>query len=449
MKTSPTPFKIKLLILFTSLVICVVLAELLLRSAGGVILARNDHLNKMGELDPHSTRILAVGDSFTNGGMTRYDQDYPHVLEQMLNKDKGRSVGAIHVINAGVCGATTRELLGFLPEWIEKYRPRIVVFLAGSANWFTLLKRMINDGSGDGLAPLSGFFTDLRIVKVAKLMAFESFAERMAEDRRPRDIYGRSVSMDSAPNTRWSAYTAYIQAGPRPTGDGPAAAVARIHKAAGDERDGDVLRLLGDAQRQFPGSELIANASAYYLREIGDRFRSSMKRYLAIEYYLAALQHDPQDPYLYHWISVLHQYQSRFSAEMLKRSIEDLAQALPAVAESELHRRYVLNFKERMAEEDAIMAETRRDLEAIASLCRAHGITLIIQNYPVPYQMINDELQRFARQQDLPFVDNLRAFEYNQHVDRYFFDDEHCTFEGHAIIAGNVAGVLRKVLESR
>ena len=58
MKTSPTPFKIKLLILFTSLVICVVLAELLLRSDGGVILARNDHLNKMGELDPHSTRKI-------------------------------------------------------------------------------------------------------------------------------------------------------------------------------------------------------------------------------------------------------------------------------------------------------------------------------------------------------------------------------------------------------
>ena len=80
------------------------------------------------------------------------------------------------------------------------------------------------------------------------------------------------------------------------------------------------------------------------------------------------------------------------------------------------------------------------DLSNIAQLCEDQGIALILQNYPVSYALANGELQKVARERGLPLVDNLASFQPIPPEERsgYLFDDDHCTFAGHRIMAENV-----------
>ena len=205
MTAGPTPLRIKILIALTSFTVSVTLLEGALRIIGGTL--KNDHLNNFIKIDPGATRVLAIGDSFTNGGLVGRHEDYPYLLERHLNADAGGREGRFQVFNAGVCGASTHELLGFLPEWLERFRPHAVVILAGSANWFTLMgRRTIDDEPAGAWAPLARLFAGLRVVRTARALALEITARRMLVDRRARDVEGRLVPRDRAPITRWAAY---------------------------------------------------------------------------------------------------------------------------------------------------------------------------------------------------------------------------------------------------
>ncbi|MBZ0165571.1 MAG: hypothetical protein K8I00_02105, partial [Candidatus Omnitrophica bacterium] len=78
------------------------------------------------------------------------------------------------------------------------------------------------------------------------------------------------------------------------------------------------------------------------------------------------------------------------------------------------------------------------DLNNILQRSRDNGIELIIQNYPYPYLETNTILQDFALAHDLRFVDQFQTFEKLENKDSFFVDSDHCTREGHTIMAKNV-----------
>ena len=80
-------------------------------------------------LQPGS-RILAFGDSLTEGVGVTPDEAYPAVLSAMTG---------IEVINAGVSGEITAEGLRRLPAVLDRYEPDLVILCHGGND---LLRRM-------------------------------------------------------------------------------------------------------------------------------------------------------------------------------------------------------------------------------------------------------------------------------------------------------------------
>jgi len=74
------------------------------------------------------TRVLAVGTSSTWGLGVKEGEDYPTVLEQLLNAPTARDAGTprFEVMNAGVCGSVGHRLLRILEhQWME-FEPDVV-----------------------------------------------------------------------------------------------------------------------------------------------------------------------------------------------------------------------------------------------------------------------------------------------------------------------------------
>jgi lysophospholipase L1-like esterase len=76
--------------------------------------------------------ILCLGDSFTLGMGAPQDKDYSSQLENLLkSKIRGEIV---KVINRGIAGQNTAELLNKLQYNIDTIKPNLIILLIGGAN---------------------------------------------------------------------------------------------------------------------------------------------------------------------------------------------------------------------------------------------------------------------------------------------------------------------------
>lgn len=80
-------------------------------------------------------RVLCVGDSHTYGGGVRAEEAYPAQLQRFLDDAAPR---AYSVMNRGVPGFTTTQVLHRLPQWIADLDPTIIVVIAGANNVWNL-----------------------------------------------------------------------------------------------------------------------------------------------------------------------------------------------------------------------------------------------------------------------------------------------------------------------
>ncbi|MGA1597589.1 MAG: arylesterase [bacterium] len=74
-----------------------------------------------------TVRILALGDSLTEGYGVEKDEAYPFLLEQAL-RDRGHDV---EVVNAGISGSTSASALGRL-KWYLRAKPDILILALGA-----------------------------------------------------------------------------------------------------------------------------------------------------------------------------------------------------------------------------------------------------------------------------------------------------------------------------
>jgi hypothetical protein len=80
---------------------------------------------------PH--RVLCVGDSHTYGAGVVPEEAFPAQLQRLLDE---RAPGAYSVVNFGVPGFSTTQVLHRLPDQIARWRPDVVVVWCGvNNNW--------------------------------------------------------------------------------------------------------------------------------------------------------------------------------------------------------------------------------------------------------------------------------------------------------------------------
>lgn len=93
---------------------------------------------------PNSRRICCLGDSFTYGIGAPPEGSYPSWLETLLNE---RGDGkAYEVLNLGVPAQNTAMICGALDEQISRFRPDLILLLAGCNNSWNVTGRA-RDGS--------------------------------------------------------------------------------------------------------------------------------------------------------------------------------------------------------------------------------------------------------------------------------------------------------------
>ena len=87
-------------------------------------------------------KILAFGDSLTEGKGVSRDQAWPAVLE---------AISGFRVVNAGVSGEITAEGLARLPSVLDEVRPRLMVLLHGGND---ILRNLSARQAADNLAAM-------------------------------------------------------------------------------------------------------------------------------------------------------------------------------------------------------------------------------------------------------------------------------------------------------
>lgn len=92
---------------------------------------------------PSDYKIFCVGESTTVGvGATDPTlKGYPHQLEEMLNEEFPQK--GIRCFFDQTIGQNTSEVLEKLPAYIKKYKPRLMIIMAGINNWWNLDKSNI------------------------------------------------------------------------------------------------------------------------------------------------------------------------------------------------------------------------------------------------------------------------------------------------------------------
>jgi hypothetical protein len=163
-------------LVFASIIIAVLIIEGVLRFSGGVFNYLQERENKksirltdrqLNLTERNKIVILCIGESTTAWGGVN---SWPSQLQVILNSTQEKKI--FHIINKGLTGKTTRDILRQLKDNLDKYKPDIILAMAGINDH----KLMRGETKIPKKTPLnqSGlviFLSQLRIYKVFKWIA--------------------------------------------------------------------------------------------------------------------------------------------------------------------------------------------------------------------------------------------------------------------------------------
>lgn len=161
---------------------------------------------------------------------------------------------------------------------------------------------------------------------------------------------------------------------------------------------------------------------------------------------LLAIRTCPRDFHEYYRLIKAFDVQNKYSASQILDSLEKIMLEDPNIKKNATFMHYCSFFKDRQKWETDIYKWLEHDLDEMADLCSKNGINLIIQDYPYPYQKVNETLKKAAQKRGLLFVENQSIFDKLTHEEswgKYFFDDDHCTTVGHEVMVDNILKVLK------
>jgi lysophospholipase L1-like esterase len=177
-----TTLRQRLGLIIFGIILALVCVELLLRAGGLVFLFYRGQLGNNFAQGSQAYRILCLGDSFTQGIGAGKDEDYPSQLQKLLN-----SLGLPEkfiVINKGIAGQNSSELLADLDINLNIYTPDLVIVLTGMNDGHNTHLHHLALGKNDLFSVFKSWISTLRVYK---LMAILCIAED--ENYRKRGMF--------------------------------------------------------------------------------------------------------------------------------------------------------------------------------------------------------------------------------------------------------------------
>jgi Flp pilus assembly protein TadD len=396
----------------TGLVLSAVLVEMILRTLGFIVLLRQERRNFQSARQVGAYRVMCVGESTTQN-------QYPAFLEEILNR-RGAGI-RFSVIDRGMTGANTTDILARLESDIDRYRPETVIAMIG-----------VNDDGKhipyetDFRSRTMPFLKRLRIYKLGKLLQSRLHAD--GERAAYRDKRGAAFANDSAlMKTGWR----YISE------KNMQEAQRAFKRAAETERGNDsaymILGWLSIDQKRYAEVERSfkkalelnpRNESAYI--ELGWLYRTQRRFSEAEQLFKKGIALNPESARLHENLAALYY---RLDEDALSKSYSQKA--------SLLRRRY---YNPRTVEN---YLELKRILDS-------RGVRLVCVQYPMRDLSPLKQIFEDAPGSDVLFVDNERTFEAavraqgykSLFMDMFAGDFGHCTEAGNRLLAENIAAAM-------
>jgi lysophospholipase L1-like esterase len=117
-------------------------------------------------------RVLCVGDSHTYGVLVEPEEAYPAQLQALLD---GEAPGVYSVVNLGVPGMNTGQVLERLPLQVDRYRPDLVIVWAGINDAWN---RAADELETSRWAALDGLASHLRLYRLTRVLLHDLRLER-------------------------------------------------------------------------------------------------------------------------------------------------------------------------------------------------------------------------------------------------------------------------------
>jgi len=152
------------------------------RIVDGIEFANNSHGFRGEEIKQPKPanlyRIICFGDSSTYGVFVPFDQIYSTKLQKKLRKHfKGMN---IEVINAGVLGYSTLQILALIDEKLSLLEPDLIIVCAGINDASTMSEEQLEDRKlipfyGDILPTIKYYGEHSRLISLAGKLLFKGF----------------------------------------------------------------------------------------------------------------------------------------------------------------------------------------------------------------------------------------------------------------------------------
>ncbi len=425
----------KIALLSLGLILAACIIEIALRAAGFIYQSMGERQNRISPNKNGQFRILCLGGSTTALG-GRYS--YPSHLEEILNK---HNIGInFKVVNKGVCGITTMDIVRQIEFNLDRYRPDLVITMIGINDDRQLYYDAI--GASNRLRFIRSlriykfaWFVYLRIkTKITKLKKYFSPASVVFADNAPSEESLKKL-IESEPRNR----SLYSDLGWHYLGRGNLVeAEEAFNKAVKLEpRNGNLYYDL---------------AVCYINMEKSTLAETSYKKALALGVDPIPIKIDLGFYYL--------KIGKNIEAEnIFKRTIalypeNDFVCGAAGMFYNEIgkHEKSEYYFKKannlRMKYYNP---ERRRNHRKIKEILNARKIKFVCVQYPV--RGIEPLKKRLAGYDDILFIDNEKIFKeklkkasYSRYfIDLFGGDFGHCTPEGNLLLADNIAkGILKE-----
>jgi lysophospholipase L1-like esterase len=384
-------------------------------------------------------KILAVGDSFTNGGNLNYQHSYPYKLFGLLKR-------AYTVTNLGVCGSTSEDVYFTLRKYFERNRQNqkyLVILLTGATDFFS--KKFSSENK-----KINPMLLDQRTESESKIYHAAGY-----------QLINRIKSL-SLLYYFWNKLTGKFEKLRINT------AIKGLHKFL-TESDGEKLRqcmnssLLNQADcvPEFISRDYLSKSEKrmmtliYFNRFLSFEIRLDAKAYTvqlkAIRnFYIHTGQFLKEDDLteIMSNMLFLYQYQSEINHKQIISYLKEMERKHPQnFRNNELMQMFRENFIFWKGQNKKLRSGRIENLRKVKNLVNENGGRLVVVTYPIPYQDVNQDIRKFSNMSDVPIVDLEEVFRREKISSpdvRLIEDGEHCSPVGYSLMSRKIFELLKK-----
>ncbi|GAB4420317.1 MAG: hypothetical protein OHK0056_30800 [Bacteriovoracaceae bacterium] len=432
-------FKTKTIMLTASLILSIVASELILNFITKPFFEpkvdiaekndnRYDDIYEYFNSQEQKKDIIAIGDSFTNGGNVSVESSYPHQLFLELEKKYS-------VYNLGICEDTSKGVLIRLKDFYSK-RPKkdnIVILLVGAADYFfeedekftTSYQNVLKYGGvpieefQGKLEKTNNFISNLKTFKMIKFVLREVFNQH---DESLIKNESEIESCYQAQNKK-VCLEAYLK--------------KKILNA--DSLDNinktqfEILKLI-KLNKKY--SKNVESSIVEDLLTISDIHPKALA-ILDLGYNIFAYSTKQSE------ISIQNNIIPRLEQNYFKEKAY-----IDKMAPNELEKfaNIFSSFKKVSNNIDELSNRQFKNFTEIANLVQSNNGELILMTYPLQYEIVNQNVRKIAKERELKLVDLEMRFKEmmarGTPTEDLIGDWEHCTPLGYSVIAKELKPII-------